>query len=68
MLYRLYNADVPVASFEYEKGIIHSYQPEQEHLLPKQICHATADGFAQWLRERAIDLNTFLHIVNLPMS
>ena len=61
MLYRLYNADVPVASFEYEKGIIHAYQPEQKHLLPKQICHATADGFAQWLRERAIDLNTFLH-------
>ena len=41
MLYRLYNADVPVASFGYEKGVIHAYQPEQAHLLPKQICKPT---------------------------
>lgn len=61
MLYRLYNADVPVATFEYEKGVITAFVAEKEHLLPKQICKATADGFARWLSERAIDLNTFLH-------
>lgn len=61
MIYALYNADNRVASFAYENGVIISYAPEKPQLLPKQIEHATADGFAQWLRERAIDLNTFLH-------
>ena len=61
MLYTLYNADQPVATFTYENGVITGYTPQQEHLLPKQICHASHEGFAGWLRERAIDLNTFLH-------
>ncbi len=61
MLYTLYNADQPVATFTYENGMITGYTPQQEHLLPKQICHASHEGFAGWLRERAIDLNTFLH-------
>ena len=61
MAYILYNADKRVASFEYENGVIVSYAPEKPELLPMQIKNASADGFAQWLRERAIDLNTFLH-------
>ena len=61
MTYTLHNADKRVASFEYENGVIVSYAPEKPELLPMQIKKASADGFAQWLRERAIDLNTFLH-------
>lgn len=61
MLYTLYNADKPVATFEYDKGIITAFTIILEQLLPMQIRQASADGFAQWLRERAIDLNTFLH-------
>jgi len=61
MLYTLYNADQPVATFTYENGVITGYTPQQEHLLPKQICHASHEGFVGWLRERTIDLNTFLH-------
>lgn len=61
MTYTLHNADVRVASFAYEHGVITSFVPERPALLPMQIRQASADGFAQWLRERAIDLNTFLH-------
>lgn len=61
MTYTLYNANIRVASFAYENGIITSFAPEKPELLPMQIRRASADGFAQWLRERAIDLNTFLH-------
>ena len=50
MLYTLYNADQPVATFTYENGVITGYTPKQEHLLPKQICHASHEGFAGWLR------------------
>lgn len=61
MLYYLYNADQKAASFTYDKGLITDYAVIEKKLLPMQIREATADGFAQWLRERAIDLNTFLH-------
>ena len=61
MLYYLYNADQKAASFTYDKGLISDYAVIQDQLLPMQIRAASADGFAQWLRERAIDLNTFLH-------
>lgn len=61
MLYTLYNADRPVATFAYDKGVITEFNISQAHLLPMQIRQASAEGFAQWLRERAIDLNTFLH-------
>ena len=61
MLYTLYNADQPVATFAYDKGVITEFNIAEAHLLPMQIRQASAEGFAQWLRERAIDLNTFLH-------
>ena len=61
MLYTLYNADRPVATFAYDKGVITEFNTSEVHLLPMQIRQASAEGFAQWLRERAIDLNTFLH-------
>lgn len=61
MLYHLYNGDVPAADFVYEKGIIADYTPLVPALLPMQIAGASPEGFSQWLRERAIDLNTFIH-------
>ena len=61
MLYYLYNADQKAASFTYEKGLITGYTAIEKKLLPMQIRDTIAEGFAQWLRERAIDLNTFLH-------
>ena len=61
MKYTLYNADRPVATFAYDKGVITEFNISVEHLLPMQIRQASAEGFAQWLRERAINLNTFLH-------
>lgn len=61
MLYTLYNADRPVATFAYDKGVITEFNISEANLLPMQIRQASAEGFAQWLRERAIDLNTFLH-------
>lgn len=61
MLYYLYNADKVAASFTYEMGLITDYTVIEFSLLPFQIRKTSADGFAQWVRERAIDLNTFLH-------
>ena len=61
MLYYLYNTDQKVASFAYDKGLISNYAVIREKLLPMQIRVTSVDGFTQWLRERAIDLNTFLH-------
>lgn len=61
MRYILYNADQRVASFEFEQGVITHFTPERMELLPMQIREASAEGFAAWLRERAIDLNTFQH-------
>lgn len=61
MKYTLYNADRPVATFTYDKGVITEFKISEAHLLPMQIRQTSAEGFAQWLRERAIDLNTFLH-------
>lgn len=61
MRYLLYNADRKVAAFEYAQGMISSFDVIEADLLPMQIRDATADGFALWLQERAIDLNTFLH-------
>ncbi len=61
MRYGLYNADRKVAAFEYEQGTISSFEVIEAALLPMQIKNASADGFALWLQERAIDLNTFQH-------
>jgi len=61
MLYHLYNADQPVASFGFEKGVITHFVVENEHLVPKQLCHASADRFTHWLRNRAINLSSSLH-------
>lgn len=61
MRYLLYNDDQPVASFDYEKSTIFSYEPITEALLPMQIRRASADGFVLWLQERSIDLNTYQH-------
>lgn len=61
MQYHLYNADMPVADFTYENGVITGFVPLQPALLPMQLVQATSEGFSQWLRERTIDLNTFVH-------
>lgn len=61
MRYELYNADRKVAAFEYEQGTISRFDVTEAALLPMQIKNASADGFALWLQERAIDLNTFQH-------
>ena len=59
--YILYNDDVQVAEFSVHSSVITEFTPQRPELLPKQICHATADGFASWLRERAVDLNSVKH-------
>lgn len=61
MRYLLYNADHAVAAFEYNQGMIVGFETIETALLPMQIRNASADGFSMWLRERAIDLNTFQH-------
>ena len=61
MKYLLYNADEPVAAFEYENGTIGRFDVLRSDLLPMQIRCTSADGFSLWLQERAIDLNTFQH-------
>ena len=61
MLYRLYNADQHVASFVFEKGVIADFSPEKKHLLPMQIREAAADGFTNWVCERAVNLNLALN-------
>lgn len=57
----LYNNDVPVARFTEAYTLITEYRPDVPELLPMQIRAASADGFAGWLRERSIDLNTLQH-------
>ena len=59
--YILYNDDVQVAVFSVHSSVITEFTPQKPELLPKQICHATADGFASWLRERAVDLSSVMH-------
>jgi hypothetical protein len=59
--YILYNDDIQVATFSVHNSVITEFIPQIPELLPKQICHATADGFASWLRERAVDLNSVKH-------
>ena len=59
--YVLYNDDVQVAVFSVHNSVITEFIPQKPELLPKQICHTTADGFGSWLRERAIDLNSVKH-------
>ena len=59
--YMLYNDDVQVAVFSVHRSVITGFIPQKPELLPKQICHATADGFASWLRERAVDVNNAVH-------
>ena len=59
--YLLYNDDIQVAVFSVHSSVITEFIPQKPELLPKQICHATADGFTSWLRERAVDLNSVKH-------
>ena len=59
--YILYNDDVQVAVFSVNSSVITEFIPQKPELLPRQICHATADGFASWLRERVIDLSSVRH-------
>lgn len=63
MRYILYNNDCPVAKFNVVGGVVKQYIPyaKKKHLLPKQIFSTTADGFAMWIQDRAIDLNTLQH-------
>lgn len=61
MRYQLYNGDVIVASFEYDRGVIARFDEIKPALLPMQIRGAAAAMFMLWLQERAIDLNTFVH-------
>ena len=61
MRYGLYNADRKVAAFEYEQGSISSFEAIEAALLPMQIKNASADSFALWVQERAINLNIFRH-------
>lgn len=61
LIYHLYCDDIRVAAFEYERGTIISFRPEKPELLPMQIKQASAEMFTLWLRERAIDINTFAH-------
>ena len=61
MLYRLYNANQRVASFVFEKGVIAEFSPEKRNLLPMQIREASADGFTNWLCERAVNLDLALN-------
>lgn len=61
MRYTLYNRDVPVAKFQVSGGIVQSFEALREELLPKQLVHASADGFMLWLQARSIDLNTLQH-------
>ena len=59
--YILYNDDVQVAMFSVHNSIITDFIPQNPELLPKQICRASADGFASWLRERTVDSNSVKH-------
>ncbi len=59
--YILYNDDVHVAQFEVHNSVITNFIPQRPELLPMQIRHATADAFASWIRERAVDLNNVIH-------
>ena len=60
--YVLYNEDVQVAVFSVQSSVITEFIPQKPELLPKQICHTSADGFASWLRERAVDsMNLMTH-------
>lgn len=59
--YILYNNDIAAARFDYDMGTIVSFLPLKPELLPMQVKNASAEGFTVWLRERAIDLNTFQH-------
>ena len=59
--YILYNDDVQVAAFYVRNSIITEFNPQKPELLPKQICHTSADGFAAWMRERAVDLSSVMH-------
>ena len=59
--YILYNNDIPVARFSEEFTLIKEYHADVPELLPMQISRTSADGFASWIRERSIDLNTLQH-------
>ncbi len=61
MEYLLYSDDARVASFVYARGTIQAFRPEKPALLPMQIRDASAEMFALWLQDRAIDLTTLVH-------
>ena len=59
--YVLFNDDKRIASFDVNNSIIVTYTPEIQELLPMQIRNTSAEGFSSWVRERAIDMNSFVH-------
>ena len=59
--YVLYNDDVQAAQFTVRSAVITEFVPQKPELLPMQIRRASADAFALWLRERAIDLSSVQH-------
>ena len=59
--YIMYNDDLPVAHFVFDKGMIRFFEALRCELLPMQIRDTSAEGFSAWLRERAIDLNVVQH-------
>ncbi len=61
MRFELFNDDLRVAEFNYDKGIITGFSPVIHDLLPKQLLNGGPEMFSLWLSERAIDLNTFQH-------
>ena len=59
--YILYNDDTRVARFEARRAVVEAFTPEKTELLPMQIRRASAEGFAAWVRERAVDLSSVQH-------
>jgi len=59
--YTMYNSNVPVARFTFDHGMLKAYEVIRSELLPMQIRRASVDGFARWIEERAIDLNSVQH-------
>lgn len=59
--YVLYNDDVEAASFDVVHSVVTRFEPLKPRLLPMQLRRASAEGFAAWLRDRAIDLSNLQH-------
>ncbi len=61
MRYELFNDDLRIADFTYDKGVISAFSALIPELMPKQLVDGGPEMFSLWLSERAIDLNTFQH-------